>query len=187
MSALSYSMTHPVDRSPATLAALVRTGSAEALSEIYDRYGDALMGVAFRLTGSRADAEDVLHDVFLGLPEALARYDERGALESWLKRVTARVALTRMRKRGREREVSFDDDDVVAPVSPSLERLTDLITVQRAIDALPDALRVVFVLREIEGYSHAEIGELLDISANASEVRLHRALKQLRRTIGSEP
>ena len=48
MSALSYSMTHPVDRSPATLAALVRTGSAEALSEIYDRYGDALMGVAFR-------------------------------------------------------------------------------------------------------------------------------------------
>src|SRR4029079_990721 len=156
-----------------------RDGRADALSELYARYGRVLMGVAFRLMGSRADAEDVLHDVFLGLPEALTRYEERGSLESWLKRVAARVALTHMRSRGRLREVPFDDD--VKPVTaPGLDRLVDRLTVQRAIDALPDSLRIVFILREVEGYSHAEIAELLDITQNASEVRLHRALRALR-------
>jgi RNA polymerase sigma-70 factor (ECF subfamily) len=178
-------MTEPFN--PAQLVDRVRDGSADALSDLYARYGNTLMAVAFRLMGSRADAEDVLHDVFLGLPEALRRYDERGALEAWLKRVTARVALTRLRSRGRAREVSFDDDDVPPPPSHgNMERLADLIAVQRAIDALPEALRVVFVLREVEGYSHAEIGELLEITTNASEVRLHRAVRALRRALGVE-
>src|SRR5437868_11286758 len=106
-------MTGPFN--PAQLVERARDGNADALSDLYARYGNALMAVAFRLMGSRADAEDVLHDVFLGLPEALRRYDERGALEAWLKRVTARVALTRLRSRGRAREVSFEDVDVPAP------------------------------------------------------------------------
>ena len=175
-------MIQPFD--PVQLVARVREGSGDALSELYARYGNVLMAVAYRLTGSRPDAEDVLHDVFLGLPEALRHYDERGVLEPWLKRVTARVALTRLRSRGRAREVSFDDDDVPSPSQKSMEGLADLITVQRAVESLPDSLRVVFVLREIEGYSHAEIGDLLSITPNASEVRLHRAIRSLRRMIG---
>jgi RNA polymerase sigma-70 factor (ECF subfamily) len=141
------------------------------------------MALAYRLTGSPDDAEDILHDVFLGLPEALRRYDERGSLESWLKRVTARVALTHLRSQDRRREVQLDDA-LVSPPSGAADRLGDLVAVQRAIDALPETQRVVFVLREVEGYSHAEIGELLDITANASEVRLHRAITSLRRTLG---
>jgi len=183
MHAFSSSMIQPYD--PASLAARARRGSGDALSELYSRFGNALMAVAYRLTGSRDDAEDVLHDVFLGLPEALVRYEERGSLESWLKRVTARVALTHMRSRGRLREVSFNDDVNPMP-APGLDRLVDRLTVQRAIDALPDSLRIVFILREVEGYSHAEIAELLDITSNASEVRLHRALRALRRTIGKD-
>lgn len=164
------------------VAARARTGNPAALSELYALYGNSLMALAYRLTGSRDDAEDVLHDVFLGLPEALRRYDERGALESWLKRVTARVALTRLRARNRASEVSLDDD-VPSPPADAPDRLADLGAVQRAIDALPDSLRIVFVLREVEGYAHAEIAALLDISVNASEVRLHRALRALRRTL----
>jgi RNA polymerase sigma-70 factor (ECF subfamily) len=178
-------MTEPTN--PAQLVARVRDGDADALSDLYARYGNTLMAVAFRLMGSAADAEDVLHDVFLGLPEALRGYHERGALEAWLKRVTTRVALTRLRSRGRAREVSFDDEDVPLPSHGNMERLTDLIAVQRAIDALPETLRLVFVLREVEGYSHAEIAELLEITTNASEVRLHRAIRSLRRTLGDEP
>jgi len=161
-----------------------REGRADALAELYAEFGQTLMALAFRLTGSRADAEDVLHDVFLGLPEALARYEERGSLEGWLKRVTARVALTRVRSRARTREVGLADS-LVSPASSSPDRL-DLETVQRAIDKLPAALRAVFVLREVEGYSHSEIAALLNITSNASEVRLHRALRSLRRTLGAE-
>jgi len=159
-----------------------RDGDASALGELYSRYGRALMAVAYRLTASRDDAEDVLHDVFLGLPEALRRYEERGALESWLKRITARVALSRLRSRTRAHEVDLPLD-IHASVA-STDRLSDLDAVRQAIDGLPESLRTVFVLREIEGYSHAEIAALLDISSNASEVRLHRAIRALRKTLG---
>jgi RNA polymerase sigma-70 factor (ECF subfamily) len=175
-------MPQPLDA--AELIERARDGRAEALSELYVRFGQTLMALAFRLTGSRADAEDVLHDVFLGLPEALSRYEERGSLEGWLKRVTARVALTRARSRERTREVGLADD-LVSPGSSSADNL-DLEIVQRAIDQLPETLRAVFVLREVEGYSHSEIAAFLNITPNASEVRLHRALRSLRRTLGAE-
>src|SRR5919199_6553251 len=98
---------------PSELAARARAGSADALAELYARTGPALAALARRLTGSREEAEDVLHDVFLGLPEALRHYDERGRLEQWLRRVTARVALPRLRARRRRREVRVPHD--VAP------------------------------------------------------------------------
>src|SRR6266545_3734721 len=82
-----------------------RAGSPDTLAVLYQDHGAALYRLAYRLTGTREDAEDVVHDVFVGLPEALRRYEERGSLEAWLKRVTARVALMRLRRRRRQREV----------------------------------------------------------------------------------
>ena len=164
------------------LIARTRTGDAAALGELYARHARPLLALARRLTGSAADAEDVLHDVFLGLPEALRRYDERGTLEAWLKRVTARVALNRLRARGGSREVPLAE----VPNASGPADALDVLALQGAIDALPDALRVVLVLKEIEGYSHAEVAALLDITRGASEVRLHRAVAALRRRLGGE-
>ncbi|HWC74684.1 MAG TPA: sigma-70 family RNA polymerase sigma factor, partial [Gemmatimonadales bacterium] len=73
------------------------TGSAEVIADLYGRYGRALFRLAYRLTGTREDAEDVVHDVFVGLPEKLERYEERGRLDAWLRRITARTALMRLR------------------------------------------------------------------------------------------
>jgi RNA polymerase sigma-70 factor (ECF subfamily) len=169
---------HDSATKPAELISKVKSGDVEALAEIYARYSRSLMATAYRLTGNVADAEDVLHDVFLGLPEALRHYDERGTAESWLKRLTARVALSRIRSRAQRRESSFAEE-------PSLDRraispINDDWLVQRAIDALPESLRTVFVLKEMEGYSHSEIASMLEITVANSEVRLHRAVKALR-------
>jgi hypothetical protein len=71
----------------------IRADSPDALAALYREHGRALFRLAYRLTGTREDAEDVVHDVFVGLPEALGRYEERGSLAGWLKRVTARLAL----------------------------------------------------------------------------------------------
>ena len=163
---------------PAELISKVKSGDVEALAEIYARYSRSLMATAYRLTGNVADAEDVLHDVFLGLPEALRQYDERGTAESWLKRLTARVALSRIRSRAQRRESSIGEE-------PSLDRhasspINDDWLVRRAIDSLPEPLREVFVLKEMEGYSHSEIASMLGITVANSEVRLHRAVKALR-------
>src|SRR3954463_7845796 len=93
--------------STTALLALARGGSLDAIADLYNAHGRRLFALALTITGSREDAEDVVHDVLLGLPEALRQYDERGAGEAWLKRVTARVALSRLRTRRRAREVEL--------------------------------------------------------------------------------
>ena len=156
-----------------------RAGSPAALAALYREHGTALYRLAYRLTGTPQDAEDVVHDVFVGLPEALKRYEERGSFTSWRKRVTARVALMRLRARKRRREVALEA--TLPAVDPPSEPASMALRV--AVDALPDLLRSVLVLKEIEGYSHAEVGELLGISTGASRVRLNRAMRLLRKIL----
>jgi RNA polymerase sigma-70 factor (ECF subfamily) len=165
---------------PAQLVERAREGDPAALGLLYDDFGAGLFRLAYRLTGSREDAEDVVHDVFVGLPEALARYEERGRLGAWLGRVTARVALMGRRTTRRRREVELDGAADV-PSSPGASRPDAAL--RMALDALPPGQRAVVVLKEIEGYSHAEIATTLGISPMTSRVRLLRALRRLRRQL----
>lgn len=157
----------------------VRAGDPEALGALYREHGAALYRLAYRLTGTREEAEDVVHDVFVGLPEALAHYEEQGKFTSWLKRVTARVALGRLRSRRGRREVGLDiaDQKTTPPVHASA------IALGSAVNSLPDSLRIVIMLKEVEGYSHREVAELLGISVGASRVRAARALARLRKAL----
>jgi len=91
------------------LIARARAGSPVALGMLYDAFSPGLFRLAYRLTGIREDAEDVVHDVFVGLPETLEGYEERGRLDAWLRRVTARVALMRLRGKARRRETRLED------------------------------------------------------------------------------
>lgn len=164
--------------SPALLDA-VRAGDPEALAALYREHGRTLYRLAYRLTGTQEDAEDVVHDVFVGLPEALAHYEERGKFTSWLKRVAARVALLQLRSRRRRREVSLD----VADRAPRPPVDANIISLEGAVNSLPNSLRVVIMLKEVEGYSHGEVAELLGISVAASRVRAARGLARLRKAL----
>ncbi len=154
------------------------------LRELYDHHAKDLYRLAYRLTGTRADAEDVVQDVFVGLPEALRSYQERGREGPWLRRVTVRVALARIRGGTRKREVPLE-----AGAEPSVraaaDAVVDRLALYAALDRLPEPLRMVLVLKELEGYSHAEIAELLGIREGTSQVRLHRAHDKLRHLLGS--
>ena|SRR5689334_10138801 len=165
---------HDDERSDAELVRATRAGDMTALAELYRRFARMLMAVAYRLLASREAAEDVLHDVFVGLPEALRKYDERGRLEAWLKQVTARMALSALRH---ERTTADLDVEVAQPRGSDPD---EALTLESALAALSPNLRAVLVLKEIEGFTHAEIAAMLGISKGASEVRLHRALAALR-------
>lgn len=155
-----------------------REGEPGALAALYRRYARRLFGLAWRLTGSRADAEDVVQDLFVGLPEALRRYEDRGRFEAWLRAVTVRLVLMRRRGERRRKEVTLRPE---VARSASLERgILSRTDLDAALRALPDSMRMVFVLKVIEGYSHAEIGTLLGIRAGTSEMRFHRAVRRLR-------
>jgi RNA polymerase sigma-70 factor, ECF subfamily len=164
----------------ADLVRAARAGSVDALGELYERHAGPVYNMLLRLLGTPADAEDVLQDVFVGLPAALQHYAERGSFGAWLSRVAVRAALMMLRRPDRQQHAPLDELLHAAPAVDPTARVAARV----AIAALPESLRVVFVLREIEGYSHDEIGALLDITARASALRLHRAWKVLRNRVG---
>ena len=165
----------------AELARRAAGSEREALRRLYEQYSDELFAVAHRLTDSAADARDVLHDVFSGLPTSLQTFDYEQPVGPWLRAVTSRAALMLLRTRARRCEVSIPRDDVACSRSAGV---LDSIALERALASLPDRLRTVLILKEIEGYSHKEIGKLLNIDPSASAVRLFRARERLRALLG---
>jgi RNA polymerase sigma-70 factor (ECF subfamily) len=165
-----------------TLIERTRAGDASALESMFRRYSPMVYRVALRLSAESLDAEDVLQDVFVGLPEAIRSFDGSGSFEGWLKRVTVRTTLMKSRAKSRKHEVSLDA--VLDSIEGTPEGEADRLSLEDAIAELPVALRQVFVLKEIEGYSHNEIGTLLGINAGTSEVRLFRARRLLRERLG---
>lgn len=160
----------------------VASGEAAALAELFRRYGQRVFDVAFRLNGSTDDADDVVQDVFVGLPEALRRYADEGKFEAWLTRLTVRVALMRMRRARRRMETPLTLGSVasVELTSPRPEEAIGArITLEHALAQLESPARTIFILKAAEGYTHAEIAELLGISRAASEVRYWRTIRRL--------
>ena len=159
------------------------------MTACYAEFAPRMLQLAIRLTGERAEAEDVVQDVFVGLPEALRRYEERGQFGAWLRRLTVTQALMRRRREKSRREVAPIDgvagNDAIDPAVDA-ELTSEMIAVEQALFTLSTPLREVFVLRVVEGYSHAEIAALLGITVGTSEVRLTRAVKAMRERMGGQ-
>lgn len=162
----------------AALVEQARAGAQEALAALYEKYGQRMFGVAFRVTRSPEDAADIVQDVFVGLPEALRNYEEHGNLDWWLTRVTTLTALLTERRRKRMREVhAMASQDARMVARP--RAVVDRIALDNALEQVPAEFRTVFLLKEVDGYSHAEIAELLGITRGASQMRLYRARQML--------
>lgn len=157
---------------------------AGALELVYRRYAPVVARVAAAILRNATDAEDIVQDVFANLPKALRRY-QPGNFEAWLKAVAARTVLMRMRRQRREAEIhtslAVGADDTYRFDG---DLRVDADRVQRAVQRLPQSLRNVVELRFLRGLPHTEIGRRLGLTPNACEVRLCRALKQLRVLIG---
>ena len=161
----------------AQLVQRVISGDPAALGDIYDLYGEPIYLIARRLMACPDDAEDVVQDVFLGLPRILSTFQNRGSLEGWLKKVALRAALMRLREQRRRtnflrRYETFLPRHSESPIDGKLS-LDDALTV------LPESLRVVLVLK-LEGFTHEEIGKLLGVSQSASKMRYSRACRRIR-------
>jgi RNA polymerase sigma-70 factor (ECF subfamily) len=159
----------------------VRRGDPAALTAIYGAFGGELLALARRLTGSDPDAEDVLHDLIVGLPEAMRGYDERGKLRAWLKQVVVRMCLMRLRAARRRRETGLEAVGQLPARPAPAGDLNDAI--EMALRELSPAIRAVVALRFVDGLPHRAIAEALGISTNASEARLSRGIAALRRRL----
>lgn len=154
----------------------VRGGEVGALAELYELQAEELYRVAFSLTASTADAQDVVQEVFVGLPAAIQTFRGEGSFDGWLRKVTIRTALLRLRTHRNRREVPLGWGVLSKDPPAVLSR----IALERALITLPDRYRVPLVLSELHGYSHREIGEMLGITASTSATRVWRARALLR-------
>jgi RNA polymerase sigma-70 factor (ECF subfamily) len=159
----------------------IRRGDPGALTTVYRAHGGELLALATRFLGSAADGEDVLHDLIVGLPEAMRIYDERGQLRAWLKQVVARMCLMRLRAASRRRETDLEGAGDLPASAVAGADTHEAIGI--AIRELSPGIRAVVVLRLVEGFSHREIAETLGISVNASEARLSRGIAALRQRL----
>jgi RNA polymerase sigma-70 factor (ECF subfamily) len=157
-------------------------GDPEALGEVFEEHSQRVYRLAFGITRSLSDAEDVVQDVFAALPERLASFAGRASLGTWLHRVAVRAAMMRLRE---ERFIETVPLEMAARLPfAKIARPVDRVALERALNAIPDEYRIVIWLKVVEGWSHAEIGEALGFSQNTSYQRLYRARRMLRTVLG---
>jgi RNA polymerase sigma-70 factor, ECF subfamily len=168
------------------LASRCRAGERDACEELYRRHAPRVLGLARRMVGSAEDAEDAVQDVFLAVFRKLESYRGESSLSTWLYRLAMNVCLDRLRSRGhRERKVTdeFDADDashVAAPTPGGRLSPGAAIDLERAIAALPEAARAAFLLHDVEGFDHREVGSILGIAEGTSKSQVHKARLRIR-------
>lgn len=157
-----------------------------ATLERFEASRSRLASLAYRLLGSAADAEDTVQDAFLRWQAADREHIE--VPEAWLTKVTANLALDRLRsaQARRERAVGdwlpeplLDGDPMLGPAETFEQRESVTLAVLALMERLPPVERAVYVLREAFSHSHAEIAEILDISESASQQHAHRARRHI--------
>jgi RNA polymerase sigma-70 factor (ECF subfamily) len=171
----------------------------EALGQLVDMYSTRVFGLLYRLTGSRAAAEDLLQDTFLRVVRMIDRYQHVGKFEPWLFRIAANLARDRARQAARHappistaelplddgrvraaRGGAADDPAVLMARSDTAERLADCLC------QLSEAEREIILLRHYSGLSFREIADLLGIPLGTGLARAHRALQRLREMLADE-
>src|ERR1041384_2178646 len=143
--ALRGSVISPDSTEESQLVRRVAAGSSDALPELFRLHAAPLLRLARRMMSSLEDAEDVLHDLFVGLPESIHKYHQRGSLQGWLRRVLVRLALMRLRATRRRREIALEEE-ISTPSTRQSVDTADSWDVQRAIGTLPEDLRAVLIL-----------------------------------------
>ncbi len=160
-------------------ALLAAAGDASSFERLYHRNIARVHSLARRMIGPD-EADEVAQDVFVRVWEKLGTYRGEAAFGTWLHRVAINVILARRKKLGIQRERYVDLEAALGRLSSNPRGSEDWIDFEAAIEYLPDGAREIFVLHDVEGYKHEEIGTMLSISVGTSKSQLHRARMILR-------
>ncbi|TGE27093.1 RNA polymerase sigma factor [Hymenobacter metallicola] len=168
----------------APLVERCRLGDRRAQAEIYKRYAKAMFNASLRITGDYAEAEDVLQESFLSAFRELHSYKGDSSFGSWLKRIVINKSINCLRNRRLQLVPLADQHDSVGPELESGEYDAEELgwradVVRRCVQELPDGYRVVLSLYLLEGYDHAEIAGILNITESTSKSQYSRARKKL--------
>jgi RNA polymerase sigma-70 factor (ECF subfamily) len=147
---------------------------AQSQRILYDLFKARLMGLCRRYTNNREEAKDVLQESFIKIFRKIRHVSEPEKLESWMKSIVVNTAIDHFRKKNVLKFETINDAVVDEAIGNPEQPVNDEILVTM-VNQLPDGCRVVFNLYVVEGYSHAEISSMLDISEGTSRSQLNYA------------
>jgi RNA polymerase sigma-70 factor (ECF subfamily) len=185
-------------QSDLALVARLQAGDRSVFREIVRRHQEKVYRLALRLTRDEARAQDAMQDAFLQVFRKIGQFQEQSAFTTWLYRITVNAALMRIRSEKRHQEASLDDvsprysetgeiaeavDDWSTAVDDDAGNRELALHASRAVDALPEGYRSVFLLRELEELSTEEVAQILELTVPTVKTRLHRARLALRKAL----
>ncbi len=178
-------MREPPSGDDAGFVERLRAGEGRAFEELVRLYQHRVFGVAVRMLGNGAEAEEVAQEVFLRVHRAIGEFRGEAKLSTWLYTIASRLCLTRLgagdRRHGREGEETLERlANGHADPAVTLERSEVEAALHRAIAELPEERRIVVVLRDLEGLAYEEIAAVLDLPLGTVRSRLHRARLDLK-------
>ena len=162
------------------MARLCARGDEKARHELYTRYAAYLFALCIRYVGDRELARDLMHDAMIKIFDSVGKYKPTGSLKSWCGRVAVNMVIDHLRKSRRLETVSIDQTQEKIP-EPQNEEIAKIpkTELMRMVGQLPETKRVIFNLFCVEGYSHKDIAEMLNIKEKTSSSLLFKARAQL--------
>jgi RNA polymerase sigma-70 factor, ECF subfamily len=156
---------------------------SKAQRDLYVWYSGKMMGVCLRYIKDRGEAEGVMVGGFMNIFEKINQFSQKGSFEGWIRRIMVNEALSYIR---RNKSMSVEVDLEEASGKPDFKFLGETLEEMELLELiheLPVGYRTVFNMYAIEGYSHKEIGKMLEISQNTSKSQLSRARSWLRQKL----
>ncbi len=163
----------------AQLIEAARAGDQRAMGDLYAAHAGRVFSVVRRVVGDEHLAEDVSQDAWIRAFEKLHLFRGEAAFGTWMHRLAVNAAVNRLRSLGRRSKLESSPDLKLPVQEPDESGLNQRI-LSKALDMLPDGYRTVLVLHDVEGLTHEEIGQKLDIAAGTSKSQLHKARARMR-------
>ena len=189
MSNTSEASNHNDKISNSELVRKSQLGDKAAFEQLVIRHQDLVFSLAYKLTGNREMANDVAQEAFIRAWKAIEKFRGDSTFSTWIYRITVNTAWTLRRKAKKHNTLNIDD--TYEPIIIDEKKDPELVAINsdlssvliNALDKIPIEQRIIVELKNIEGRSHKEIAEYLDISVTAAKVRLHRAHQKLRQIL----
>lgn len=167
---------------------LAAAGDIAAFEELYRRYHRRVYSLCLRLTRSASEAEDLTQNVFIQIFRKLKTFRGASSFTTWLHRLTVNEVLMHFRKNAAKKERTTEDGTTPIQIVSGTQNharmsVVDRIALDEAIRQLSPGYRAVFILHDVEGYEHEEIGKILGCAVGTSKSQLHKARLKLRRLL----
>jgi RNA polymerase sigma-70 factor (ECF subfamily) len=160
----------------------------DAFEALYRRHSPAVFGLTLRMLQNRADAEDLLQEIFLQAYDRLPSFEGRSAFGTWLYRLSVNRCLDHLRsrtvkERNRTEELAPEHSTAASSMGASALSGPSGIDLERAIGELPPSSRAAFLLHHVAGFDHKEVGEMMGIAVGTSKSLVHRARIRLKEVL----